>query len=94
MLEKAGEGIASDVAGLKAWKKDPDKYAVMELVWHGIGNLDIMKELDLTYDMLRELYPTSEELKEYSAVFRPESPSDEELEKGYQKMLRERDNQQ
>ncbi len=55
MLEKAGEGIASDVAGLKAWKKDPDKYAVMELVWHGIGNLDIMKELDLTYDMLREL---------------------------------------
>lgn len=75
------------------WRNNPDKYAVMELVKHGIENRDIMDGLELTYDQLQELYPTNEELEAYHPILDEKRKSDEELEESYQKMIRKKNYQ-
>lgn len=85
-LEHMGNGLV-DPSGLKAWRKNPDKYAVLELVSHGVGTEDIVKTLKLTEDELQALYPTDEELKAYHPIFKEEGPSEKETEEAYQKML-------
>ena len=85
-LEHMGNGLV-DPSGLKAWRKNPDKYAVLELVSHGVKTEDIMKALQFTEDELQALYPTDEELKAYHPIFKEEGPSEKETEEAYQKML-------
>lgn len=91
-LKAVKNGIV--IEALKEWRKDPDKYAVMELVCHNIPEEYIVNELDLTYDKLRELYPTDEELKKYQPAFTEEELSDEKLEEAYQKMIKEENSKQ
>lgn len=85
-LEHMGNGLV-DPSGLKAWRKNPDKYAVLELVSQGVETKDIVKTLKLTEDELQALYPTDEELKAYHPIFKEEGPSEKEMEEAYQKML-------
>ena len=66
----------------------------MELVCHNIPEEYIVDKLDLTYDELRELYPTDEELKEYRTAFTDEELSDEQLEDAYQRMIKEENSKQ
>ncbi len=85
-LEHMENGLV-DPSGLKAWRKNPDKYAVLELVSQGVETKDIVKTLNLTEDELQALYPTDEELKVYHPIFKEEGPSEKEMEEAYQKML-------
>ena len=75
-LEHMTEGRV-DQSGLKAWRKNPDKYAVLELVSQGVETKDIIKTLKFTED----------ELDAYHPIFREEGPSEKEMEEAYQKML-------
>ena len=90
-LEHMGNGLV-DPSGLKAWRKNPDKYAVLELVSHGVGTEDIVKTCKLTEDELQVLYPTDEELKAYHPIYKEEGPSEKETEEAYQKMLARSEN--
>lgn len=74
---------------LKAWRKNPDKYAVMELVSRVPEKWNILEGLHIGEDEFEELYPTDEELNAYHPVFKKEEVTDEELEEAYQKMIRE-----
>lgn len=74
---------------LKAWRKNPDKYAVMELVSRVPEKWNILEGLHIGEDEFEELYPTDEELNAYYPVFKKEEVSDEELEEAYQKTIRE-----
>ncbi len=85
-LEHMENGLV-DPSGLKAWRKNPDKYAVLELVSQGVETKDIVKTLKLTEDELQALYPTDEELDAYHPIFKEEGPSEKEMEEAYQKML-------
>ncbi len=76
-----------DPSGLKAWRKNPDKYAVLELVSQGVETKDIVKTLKLTEDELQAFYPTDEELNAYHPIFKEEGPSEKEMEEAYQRML-------
>lgn len=75
------------LSGLKTWRKNPERYAVLELVSQGVQTKDIMKKLKFTEDELHALYPTDEELKAYHPIFEEEGPSEKEMEEAYQKML-------
>ena len=85
-LEHMLDGLV-DPSGLKAWENNPDKYAVLELVSHGVETKDIIKTLKFTEDELDALYPADEELDAYHPIFREEGPSEKEMEEAYQKML-------
>ena len=85
-MEHMTEGRVEQ-SGLKAWRKNPDKYAVLELVSQGVETKDIIKTLKFTEDELDALYPTDEELDAYHPIFREEGPSEKEMEEAYQKML-------
>ena len=74
---------------LKAWRKNPDKYAVMELLSRVLEKWHILEGLHIGEYEFETLYPTDEELNAYHPVFKKEEVSDEELEKAYQKMIRE-----
>ena len=71
LLYTSGNGLV-DPSGLKAWRKNPDKYAVLELVSHGVGTEDIVKTCKLTEDELQVLYPADEELDTYHPIFKEE----------------------
>lgn len=88
-LEHILDGLV-DPSGLKAWKKNPDKYAVLELVSQGVEIRDIIKTLKFTEDEIDTLYPTDEELDVYHPIFKEEGPSEKEMEAAYQKMLKKR----
>lgn len=85
-LEHMVDGLV-DQSGLKTWEKNPDKYAVLELVSQGVEAKDIIKKLKFTEDELHALYPTDEELDAYHPIFKEEGPSEEKMEEAYQKML-------
>lgn len=85
-MEHMLDGLV-DPSGLKAWENNPDKYAVLELVSHGVETKDIIKTLKFTEDELDALYPADEELDAYHPIFREEGPSEKEMEEAYQKML-------
>ena len=74
---------------LKAWRKNPDKYAVMELLSRVLEKWHILEGLHIGEYEFETLYPTDEELNAYHPVFKKEEVSDEELEEAYQKMIRE-----
>ena len=74
---------------LKAWRKNPDKYAVMELVSRVPEKWNILEGLHIGEYEFETLYPTDEELNAYYPVFKKEEVSDEELEEAYQKTIRE-----
>lgn len=74
---------------LKAWRKNPDKYAVMELVSRVLEKWHILEGLHIGEYEFETLYPTDEELNAYHPVFKKKDVSDEELEEAYQKMIRE-----
>lgn len=74
---------------LKAWRKNPDKYAVMELVSRVPEKWNILEGLHIDEYEFETLYPTDEELNAYHPVFKKEEVTDEELEEAYQKMIRE-----
>lgn len=74
---------------LKAWRKNPDKYAVMELVSRVPEKWNILEGLHIDEYEFETLYPTDEELNAYYPVFKKEEVSDEELEEAYQKTIRE-----
>lgn len=74
---------------LKAWRKNPDKYAVMELVSRVPEKWNILEGLHIDEYEFETLYPTDEELNAYYPVFEKEEVSDEELEEAYQKTIRE-----
>lgn len=74
---------------LKAWRKNPDKYAVMELASRVPEKWNILEGLHIGEYEFETLYPTDEELNAYHPVFKKEEVSDEELEEAYQKMIRE-----
>lgn len=74
---------------LKAWRKNPDKYAVMELASRVPEKWHILEGLHIGEYEFETLYPTDEELNAYHPVFKKEEVSDEELEEAYQKMIRE-----
>lgn len=76
-----------DLSGLTAWRENPDKYAVLELVSQGVETKRIMEALKLTEDELHALYPTDEELDAYHPIFEEKGPSEEKLEEAYQKRL-------
>lgn len=76
-----------DLSGLTAWRENPDKYAVLELVSQGVETKKIMETLKLTEDELDVLYPTDEELDAYHPIFEEKGPSEEQLEEAYQKRL-------
>lgn len=80
------EDSLADPSGLKAWRKNPNKYAVLEVVSHDVETEDIMKALQFTEDELQALYPTDEELDTYHPIFKEEGPSEKEMEEAYQKM--------
>ena len=86
------EDSLADPSGLKAWRKNPNKYAVLELVSHGVETEDIMKALQFTEDELQALYPADEELDTYHPIFKEEEPSEKEMEEAYQKMLARSEN--
>jgi hypothetical protein len=74
---------------LKAWRKNPDKYAVMELASRVPEKWHILEGLHIGEYEFETLYPTDEELNAYHPIFKKEEVSDEELEKAYQKEERE-----
>ena len=74
---------------LKAWRKNPDKYAVMELLSRVLEKWHILEGLHIGEYEFETLYPTDEELNAYYPVFKKEEVSDEELEEAYQKTIRE-----
>lgn len=74
---------------LKAWRKNPDKYAVMELASRVPEKWHILEGLHIDEYEFETLYPTDEELNAYYPVFKKEEVSDEELEEAYQKTIRE-----
>ena len=74
---------------LKAWRKNPDKYAVMELASRVSLKSDFLDGLHIREDEFLTLYPTDAELHAYHPVFKTEKVSDEELEEAYQKEERE-----
>ena len=76
-----------DLSGSTAWRENPDKYAVLELVSQGVETKRIMEALKLTEDELHALYPTDEELDAYHPIFEEKGPSEEKLEEAYQKRL-------
>lgn len=78
-----------DLGILKAWRKNPDKYAVMELVSRVPEKWNILEGLHIGEYEFETLYPTDEELNAYYPVFKKEEVSDEELEEAYQKTIRE-----
>lgn len=87
---KAEFGDTSMDSGiLKAWRKNPDKYAVMELVSRVLEKWHILEGLHIGEYEFETLYPTDEELNAYHPVFKKEEVTDEELEEAYQKMIRE-----
>lgn len=74
---------------LKAWRKNPDKYAVMELASRVPEKWHILEGLHIGEYEFETLYPTDEELNAYHPVFKKEEVTDEELEEAYQKTIRE-----
>lgn len=87
---KAEFGDTSMNSGiLKAWRKNPDKYAVMELASRIPEKWHILEGLHIGEYEFETLYPTDEELNAYHPVFKKEEVTDEELEEAYQKMIRE-----
>lgn len=74
---------------LKAWRKNPDKYAVMELASRVPEKWHILEGLHIGEYEFETLYPTDEELNAYHPVFKKEEVTDEELEEAYHKMIRE-----
>ena len=73
---------------LKAWRKNPDKYAVMELASRVPEKWNILEGLHIGEYEFETLYPTDEELNAYHPVFKKEEVTDEELEEAYHKMIR------
>ena len=87
---KAEFGDTSMNSGiLKAWRKNPDKYAVMELASRVPEKWHILEGLHIGEYEFETLYPTDEELNAYHPVFKKEEVTDEELEEAYHKMIRE-----
>lgn len=79
----------TDSSALLTWRKDPTKYAVIELSKHGICDTFIMVTLGITREQVEKLKPTYEELEAYQPIFEERRPSEEEAEEKYQQALRE-----
>lgn len=79
----------TDSSALITWRKDPTKYAVIELSKHGICDTFIMVTLGITREQVEKLKPTYEELEAYQPIFEERRPSEEEAEEKYQQALRE-----
>lgn len=87
---KAEFGDTSMNSGiLKAWRKNPDKYAVMELASRVPEKWHILEGLHIGEYEFETLYPTDEELNAYHPVFKKEEVTDEELEEAYHKIIME-----
>ena len=84
-IKSRGYGI--DLSCVKEWAKDPDKYAVLELVSQGIDDDYIIESFNLTEKEFLNFVPSDQELREYKPVFQRKELSDEELEARYQKMI-------
>lgn len=85
--EIISEGYGIDLSCVKEWAKDPDKYAVLELVSQGIDDDYIIESFNLTEEEFLNLVPSDQGLREYKPVFQRKELSDEELEERYQKMI-------
>lgn len=79
----------TDSSALITWRKDPTKYAVIELSKHGICDTFIMVTLGITREQVEKLKPTYEELEAYQPIFEERRPSEEDAEEKYQQALKE-----
>lgn len=79
----------TDSSALITWRKDPTKYAVIELSKHGICDTFIMVTLGITREQVEKLKPTYEELEAYQPIFEERRPSEEEAEEKYKQALKE-----
>ena len=70
-------------AKAEQWKRDPDKAAIIELLFHHCDIYDIMDALSMTEEMVREQIPDYQERRNYQPVFKPVSVTDEEAEEAY-----------
>lgn len=76
-----------DSVKAEQWKKNPDKAAITELLFHHLNIYEIMDALSMTIEKAQELIPYCQELQTYQPVFKPVSVTDEEAEKAYQKHI-------
>lgn len=85
--EKISRGYGIDLSCVKEWAKDPDKHAVLELVFQGIDDDYIIESFNFTEEEFLSLVLSDQELREYKPLFQRKELSDEELEARYQKMI-------
>lgn len=76
-----------DSVKAEQWKKNPDKAAITELLFHHLNIYEIMDALSMTIEKVQELIPYCQKLQTYQPVFKPVSVTDEEAEKAYQKHI-------
>ena len=88
-IKEVAKFYTVEPSSLDIWRKDPNKYAVMELSKHGICDTFIMVKLGITREQVEKLKPTYEELEAYHPAFKEKMPSEEEAEEKYQQALRE-----
>jgi len=77
---------------LEDWKSDPEKWAIAECQNWDMPKEWIMKELELTEEEFREHTPNMSEFSNYVPVFTGKEPTDDMVEKAYQKYLGARKN--
>lgn len=77
---------------LEDWKSDPEKWAIAECKKWDMPKEWIIEELELTEEEFHEHTPNMSELSNYVPVFTGKEPTDDMVEKAYQRYLKARKN--